>query len=892
MKKVLLTILGIFLTVVCFSQHSVKGKVISVDNKPLFAVTVVLLNPADSTMELFGVTSQIGEYEIKNIRSGKYLIQYAYVGMETLYTVVDIPVNNEGNIGNTVMKFKPVSMDEVAVVAEYIPIRIKKDTIEFNSKAFKTKPDAVVEELLKKLPGVEIDNAGNIKALGENVVKVLVDGKEFFGNDLKVATKNLPADAIDKVQVYDRKSDASEFTGIDDGVRDRTINLILQDDKRKGVFGDVLAGYGTEDHYQASGKIFRFTDKIQIAGLGMFNNINEFGFKGGNFGEKNEGWNTAGAAGLNFSYNPKQFNRYFMSYLGNGNKSILEQETYTQNFINSSSFDQENILDQTRRDTSHSITFGARARINSNHNLIVNGSINLTNTNVVRQTLMDRFMNDSPINQLINSTNEEINGINGSVSGSYAIKINEETTQIHNKFGLSLSDNFSGSTWNNTIRYFNPEEIENVNQYRDNQINRFNSSFSSGLVQRLGRLWFISPDIGLGINREELDRKQGIPGIANQSVDSLLSPNFQRNNKYFSSGVSIQRNTDKNRLNVNIRAEWSQLDKILWDNLEGQSNYFYLKPGISYQTDYRPGRRLTFRYNTGLRMPSASELLPVMNTINPLSLHQGNIDLVPEYNHSVNIDWRIFDEYSFTSFFTRLNGRYTKDKINLSRTINERLEQMLIPVNVPWNYNASAYFDFSTPLRPLGIEINATINENFNRGINVINEEDIINTNLTHSLELSINNRTKNKLDASIGASLSMTDFWYSNQDSIQKDLNNTYFNTSYFTDIRYTPSDSWNFRITANITNYNSQSFRESISIPLIGAEISYYFLTGKRAVISLTAVDLLDKNTSLRRISDVNYLMQQKTNILGRYIMFSFKYRLNKFGGSAEGNFKNNLN
>ena len=176
------------------------------------------------------------------------------------------------------MKSTPVSLGEVVVEEDYIPLRFKTDTIEYNTAAFVTKPDAVVEDLLKKLPGLDVDRAGNIKAMGEDIKKVLVDGREFFGSDPKMATRNVPADALRKVQVYDKRSDESEFTGIDDGTRDKTLNLMLKEDKKNAVFGELLGGGSKDGHYQASGKVYKFSKKNQFAALGMMNNINQFGF--------------------------------------------------------------------------------------------------------------------------------------------------------------------------------------------------------------------------------------------------------------------------------------------------------------------------------------------------------------------------------------------------------------------------------------------------------------------------------------------------------------------------------------------------------------------------------------------------------------------------------------
>ncbi len=377
------------------------------------------------------------------------------------------------------------------------------------------------------------------------------------------------------------------------------------------------------------------------------------------------------------------------------------------------------------------------------------------------------------------------------------------------------------------------------------------------------------------MNNSSLDRKQGLSGGTDIVTDSL-SPKFNRDFQFMRPGLSLQRNTEKNQLNLSIGAEWSVLDQILWDDKIRESKFFYLKPRISYSSQYKAGRRFGANYGTGLNLPGIGQLMPVVTTYNPLSTYQGNSSLEPEFRHTGGMEWRVFDQFSFTSFFTSISGHYTTNKIAMSRTINSDLEQYATPVNVPWGYGVNAKFDFSTPIRPLDVEISLGLNESYNRGINVINAEDNIGSHLTHSLRFDVNNRNKNTWDGEVGASVSMTDSRY----SIQDDLNNRYFNFSYFGYLRWTPSEKFNIRIDADVTNYNSQSFNEAISIPLIGAEMNFYFLSGNRLVLTLEAVDILNKNTGLLRISDIHYLMQQTTNMLGRYVMLSFKYRLNRMG------------
>ena len=281
------------------------------------------------------------------------------------------------------------SLQEVIIAGEYIPIKFKGDTVEYNAKAFKVKPGAVVEELLKKLPGVEVDKSGNIKAMGENVTKILVDGKEFFGGDIKAATKNLPAESIDKIEIFDKKSENAEFTGVDDGITDRTINILLNENAKKGYFGKVSVGAGSDmtepdynTYYKVGGNLYRFSSKFQTAILGNLNNINELGLNDNDrdWGGQIDGLNRTLAGGLNVSYNKDKNNRYFMSYTGSANNVNLIQNTQTEYFLSEGSFDQINDLTRITHSYPHKVNFGLRRSYNKKHKITVDGNFNTSST--------------------------------------------------------------------------------------------------------------------------------------------------------------------------------------------------------------------------------------------------------------------------------------------------------------------------------------------------------------------------------------------------------------------------------------------------------------------------------------------------------------------------------
>jgi hypothetical protein len=284
-------------------------------------------------------------------------------------------------------------------------------------------------------------------------------------------------------------------------------------------------------------------------------------------------------------------------------------------------------------------------------------------------------------------------------------------------------------------------------------------------------------------------------------------------------------------------------------------------------------------YTTSVSTPRAFQLLPVVNNLNPLSLFYGNRELIPEYIHNGRISWWLFDQYSFTTLFTGVNMRYTRDRIGYARTVDQNLSQVVSLVNVENDWNTGGFIDFSTPVKPLGIKINLAVNENYNRGISYINGTENINSNLTTSLSLTFENRKKDKWDIETGGALTITSSKY----SVQESLNNVYSDASWFSDIRFTPGRRFSFMTSADITGYSARSFGKSQLIPLIGAEASFYFLKNQRGVLTLAGVDLLNRNTGLERTSELNYLVERRSDILGRYVMMSFKYRLNRIG---EGN------
>lgn len=912
MKHIIFTVFILF-SLASFAQNiSLRGDAFDEKGAPLAFATTALLKPTDSTLAYFAITNGNGHFEISNAKQGNYLLQISYLGCETYFKEVKLPYEKDNNLGAILLKTLPISLKETQIMGEHVPLWLKGDTLEYNAAAFKTKPDAVAEDLLRKLPGVEVDRAGNVKAMGEDVRKVMVDGKEFFGNDPKVATKNVPADAIKKVQVYDKKSDEAEFTGINDGERDKTVNLVLKDDKKNGTFGDVTAGAATEEHYKAGAKAFRFTQKNQVAALGMMNNINQFGFSfddylnfggglgglimGGsgsariemntdnsfpvNFGQTVTGLVTSGAGGFNYSHQANKTNRFNISYMGNGSDKNSTESIFSKNFIPLGYYTQQENRDEWTADRAHRMNLSWKNQLDSTLNFNLNGDFSFGTGNSNGNILSENTMNDTLINRLKSITEGNSWRFTSNAKASVIKKMNQNRSVLKISGSGYFSHDLSKTEWQNVTGYFSPEYAITSLQNQENIIDLVRWSATTSLTQKIKGPWYLQPELTVGSTDETLERTLGY-SLATPEMNDSLSPFFERNYQWARPLLEIKRVTDKTQFVVNLKAEIGRMSNSLDGDTPVKSDNFFFTPELSWEKQLRAGHRLSLDYQSGVNLPTASQLLPVSNTLNPLSVFYGNRNLKPEYTHDLSLGWMLFDQFSFTSVFARLNGGLTRDKINWSRTVNDSLGQTNTLVNVDKDYNAGFSFDFSTPIRKLGITIHASLRENWNRGTSLVNGIENVNTNLSHKATLSIDNRKKEKWDINAGATIQLTDAGY----SLYKSLNNTYFDLSYFAELRFTPNEHWNFQASADVTNYNERSFNSSVSVPLIGAEANYYFMKNKRGTFTLSAFDLLNKNTGIQRMSELNYLRETHSNIIGRYVMFSFKYRLNKFEGNGGG-------
>lgn len=883
-------------------QQTLSGTIHDENGAAVQFASAALLKPSDSTLLNFAMSDAQGVFTLKNVMAGKYLLQISFVGYDPLDTLLTFPVAAD-DLGIFIMHTKVTGLNTVKVTGERIPIQLNGDTLEYNAGAFKTQPDASAEDLLKQLPGVEVDKSGNVKAEGEAVQQVLVDGKEFFSSDPTVATKNLPADAIDKVQVYDKTSDESDFTGVDDGTRTKTINLMLKENKKKMWLGDAQAGAGTEGTYMANAKAYRFTAANQFAALGMFNDINQYGFNirdyidfnggmgslmqngglhistGGegevplNFGQQQNGLITSGAGGLNYTHEKDKNNRINISYLGNGYQKDLVQNSTTQNFTNDYSFDQSEEEDQLTTNYYHHLDLNFRAAPDSLQRIFGSGALTLSDGRQSDTTRTGTSMLDSLINMLNGNTYSSDYALKGTLNASYLHRLQGAWKYI--KLGASFSGNgtLTKSEWDNITQYFDPLVIDYDNQSLHTQNNLFDYSATLSASRILKGNYYMEPSVTGGYTNELLNRTERDLLGEDVVIDSL-SPHFTRSDFRVSPSLALRYSTQKTQWRIAFAGEGITLHNAADAETGSGKMFTYFTPQLSFEKEFRPGRHLRLGYNTSINAPTATQLLPVTNYNDPLLLYIGNPDLKPEYENTLYASYVLFDQFSFTSLFTNLHFTYTKDKINYATVIHPDFSQSITPVNVPFDYTADASVNFSTPVRPLFINVHLGLSENFDRSINYVNDDRNTINSFTHGIDASIDNRNKQKLDAELGGSLDFTQSDY----SVSGNGSGNYFSGSWYASIDYNPVSVWHFSANANVSRYTVQGIDGATVIPSLGLEITRYLLASNRASITLRGFDLLDKNAGVEQTAAYNYLRLQHSNTIGRYIMLSLKYRINK--------------
>lgn len=928
----------LIVVLIAYSFNTIVAQTISVEGKiadktsseTLPGATAMLLQKNDSTLYKFGVTNAEGKFSLKGAKSGEYILQISFIGYNTFYKNVELKAEQPVlQLGNIELTTKAALLKGVEIVEEIIPMTIKGDTVEYDADAFKTQPDATVGDLLKKMPGVEVDKNGTVKAQGEEVRRVLIDGKEFFGDDTKMATENLPADMIKKVQVYDDQSEMSKMTGIDDGNRTKTINLKLKKDRKKGVFGNLTTGGGAtallddktkeKGLYNSKFNINKFTENMQLSTLGMINNTNEQGFSyrdyinfvgggasafgggggGGGFGGINTGGvpigagnandgftkTTAGGANLNYDFTPAI--TLSVNYFYNQSDKDVTRTAQRQNISDSSDFNTFQQEFQNQFDKNHRFNLKYKQKIDSTQDLTISGNFTYTEGDAFNKSLSTSNSNEGIF---LNQSNTENKTVGENISGTGTITYGKR----FGKKGRSLVTNFSAGGSSNEKLYnifssnsfaatpSNPFLIRETNQTQNENNDQVNYEGKVSYNEPLGKGKYLE----VSYERKNYDNtyiKDFFDIIAPNSevFNTNLSLSYDNSYVYDNYGLNLRFSTGKSNFVVGGATQRSVLDgEIRTTQTEIKNTEWNVLPRVQWNYSFNTATRLVFNYNTNVNQPTLQQLQPTLDNSNPLFLYQGNPDLNSEFRHTASVRLMSFNQFSFVNIFANLTGSYTKDKITNAQSLNQQFIQTTTPVNVDDDYLTTAYLYFGSPIRPLKVKVNVNANSSFSRSILFINTQKNNLNRITNGADFSLENRNKDIFDVTVGSRFSITNTTYSESTN----LNQSFFSTVYYTEIEVVIKKSWTFSTEFDYTQYSGDQFTNNPDIPILQASISKKFLRGDAGLIKLSVYDIFNENVGVNRTSNFNYIEDERVNTLSRYFLLSFSYKVSRFGGKKK--------
>ncbi|MFC3416361.1 outer membrane beta-barrel protein [Algoriphagus hitonicola] len=900
--------------------QELKFKGIVIDgtiNKPMVGANVLVKTVTDSLLR-GGVTDGQGRFEVVRPDIPQVKVEITFIGYRTVSKIHSI--RETLDLGEIILLEDTKVLGEVLIQGQVPVGEMKGDTTSFNANAFKTQENAQAEDLIRKMPGITMQG-GQIQAQGEAVQKVLVDGREFFGNDPNIALRNLPADAIDRVEVLDQRSDQSRLTGFDDGNYTKTINIILREDRKNGQFGRVYSGYGTDDRYLAGGSLNLFNGDRRVSILGLFNNINQQNFSsqdlaglsanasggrrggggrwggGGNnnfFVGGSGGIVATNAMGLNYSDKWGEKINFTGSYFFNNSTNTLQQITNRETVV-SEDFRQnyqENLIN-TVDNYNHRANARIEADLNDKNSIILTPSISFQKNN----TFSDRDAltvgsNSDSLSALRSITNAETQALSISNNLTYRYKFDKPRRSFSTDINTSWSNRDQFSELEAASNDYRRDQLDTALQ-ETNSINKgFNYRVNLTFTEPLGEKAIGTFGYQVANNKTRADQKTRVLNSENLPVlDTALSNEFD--NKFITQRLRTGYAYNNNGWNLNFNLDYqnARLDNEAFFPTEGvfERDFNNLLP--SAMVNYRnreSGFSWRVRYRTDTDEPSVNELQNVVNNQNPLNLSVGNPNLGQSFNHNIFANISKVDLEKSRTFFMFMNYSSTSNFIGNSTflttqdtLINGEIllrpgGQISQPVNLDGNWRTRLFLTYGAPIPKLKMQFNTNTRLGFNRTPGMINGESNFNDNIDLGQGITLSSNISKNVDFSI----STTGTYNIVNSSLQQDLNNNYYVQESNIRFYYSPNNGKLFLgNTVNHSLYKGLSEGFDQNFWLWNIEGGFRFAKNNKAELKVVIFDLLNQNNSISRtISDVA-VTDVFTNVLTRYGMLTFTYIIGNF-------------
>lgn len=918
MKKAVLSLILTLSVTFAFSQKgSISGLLVdSADQKKtLNYATISVFKGKDTVLSTYKLSDEKGVFKISNLQLD---VNYRLVINAWQYRVVrkEVSLNlstPDLNLGKLLLTASTTNLNEVEIMAERPPIIVRKDTIEFNAESFKTLPSAVVEDLLKKLPGVAIAADGSIQVNGKAVSKILVDGKEFFGGDQQIATKNLPANIIDKVQLTDDPEAKRRDPDIVAGNVPQIINLKLKKAIKSGAFGKIYAGAGPRELFEVGGIMNFFRDTTQVSMLGYGNNVNKPGFNmsdimriggfsrtgvnsmmmnsEGGFalngisfgGAMSGGVQQSAGGGANFNTllkkGTKINGKYFLGYSDN----FLDQLTDVEQTLGNEKLLTSSKSIQTNRNYSHNFGGRIESKLDSLTTLTIEPSVSIGISNN-RGDLQTRSTNANTVPVNNGSNVSRLNGndtqynLSASLWKDFKKKGRSANFTLNVTKRNNLTDNYNLAQNN----YFDPVSNTTLDQLRDNNINNFNVNFNGNYTEPLNKVL----SLNIATNSNYIDNENALATFYkdpnNQAYSiavPLLSETVMQSGYKTNNRASLRWKVNKN-LNIQPGIVFNTID--LANNFRNNTNFEQHFKFFAPQLNIR-FKDLNLNYTPSFREPDIRYIQPVANNTNPLFIQNGNPNLRPSKTHQLNLNIYKYDTQKTLSYNAYMGGSIQNDGIIMSRIVMPNGVQTSTPVNEDgiWQFHANGNLskDFKNTKRQF--TVNTGFWSNYNRGVVIVNNIKSYTNNFTIGPRLGGRINLNDKIEFSESYSIAFSKSTYS--DRFFSNINYQTHSSESELIVRLPKKIVWE---TTYRLQYNTQSVDGmNNNVQIWNAAVTLLFMKSDRLQLKCAFNDILNTNTRRYLYITENTLRDVRTNNLGRHGLFTLTYNIQNFGGKVGG-------
>lgn len=878
---------------ISFGQGKIEGRVFSSSSKETLVGATIKLTTKDSTHKYSMLTDSTGHFGFTNVPAGEYYLSVKALSFELNNKPVKLTRTKTSATFDSLFA-QPAydALDGVTVVSKRPAVTVKTDTTTFSASAFKVRKNGTVEDLFKKVPGMEVDRtSGAVKAQGETVTQIYVDGKPFFGTDFKSITQNFPADVIDKIEIIDKKSDQAIASKVEDGIREKIINITLKKNSKKGMFGRDYIGGGTDGRYEAGVNTNFFNNDKKLAivaganNTGRSDNSNSSDASYNNWNgitdKKQVKANYANKIGTTFDYSTWAGYEHV--------RTDKQQDIHRQNiYTDSSSYYAESNHSVAKSDNTYAGLYfeykpDTLTWVKFNESVGYSWYKSASGA-VFNTTLPDSYLLNNGDRE--NTYSSRTPNANGQVSFSRRFK-------SRRSFFLNFNNNINASPsqqYNISNNYFFPKNANDysllVNQHQDNRNQSSNIGASASYNEPMSKNSYLNAsynyNYGKSNNLRNVYNFDSTTYAYDQYSDSLSS-HYNNSTYNTAAALNFTYNGKTSGFGVGARYLTSYVQSLpAGKDSTYSKSYTGFAPNVSFYANGK-NKRFNLYYNFNLQAPNANQLQPIIDNTNPLYLRLGNPNLKYASVHNFRYNYNFYDSKKETGFNSNASFSAIVDNIGTSNISDIATgKQISQPVNLDGAYNWNAWFSYFRPIF-LGkdkIKWNINLYANGGKSVNLLNGDQNISQNNYAKVYLGFTYDAPSWIDLHTDFSVSRQQTDY----SLQPDLNNVAYNLDISPNVTFIPTSKTEINIDYDYRQTTGQAAGYNTSINMLNADVVQYFTNKKDVWVKLKAYDLLNQNVSVWRSTGDNYIQDTKANVLSRFILLSLNFRLNKFNSSKK--------